>query len=397
MLKKYFVFPLLATLASLLVVFLWTGAREPSPTPPEPEAPRTLTWLDTLLVKYDSILTVKADSTGLVGGAVVITHDGRVVYRRCFGVKEAGSSDSVGIHTLFRLASVSKTMTGVLAGILADSGLIGLDDKVISFLPDLRLKDTLHTNNVTVRHVLSHTTGLAPHAYDNLVEEHVPMRVLIDSLFRVNIAAPPGTFYAYQNVVFSLYDTIAALRTGKNFPSLLQDYLFDPFGMKDASAGLAPFVNNPDRAMPHARRNGGYSPLPINDRYYNTLPAAGINASIDDMGHFLIALTGGDSSLISSRTLDEVFAPQVRTILKWTYLRRWDKVEAKQYAIGWRLIGYRERQVAYHGGYVKGYQSEIAVCRHDSIGIAWLSNSPGAVGPEVVPLFLDMYFDEVKK
>jgi beta-lactamase class C len=81
--------------------------------------------------------------------------------------------------------------------------------------------------------------------------------------------------------------------------------------------------------------------------------------------------------------------------LRWIYLRQWDRVDSKHYGLGWRIIGYKGRQVAYHGGYVSGYRAELAVCRDEGIGIAFLTNSPGKVGSRVVPDFLDMWFERV--
>ncbi|MEX0987516.1 MAG: serine hydrolase domain-containing protein [Bacteroidales bacterium] len=352
------------------------------------------TRMDTMVHQYDSILTALHHDESTVGAAVVVTCDGEIVYLKCYGIKEAEGYDSIDKNTVFRLASVSKPVTGVLAGILANEQLINLDDRIIEFLPDFALKDSLSTGALSIRNILSHTSGLVPHAYDNLVEADVPFHVIMDSLRRVNISALPGILYGYQNVVFSLYDTIAAIKTGMTFEELLREKVFVPLKMDNASSGFTSFAENQNKAMPHGRINGSYRVLPLNDRYYNTNPAAGINASISDMGQFLTALTNHDHLLLPANVVDTVFNPQVVSPLRRIYLRRWGPVESKYYGLGWRIIGYKGRQIAYHGGYVRGYRAEIAVCREDGIGIAYLTNSPGKVGSEVVPIFLDMYMDE---
>jgi len=394
--KNRYLLPLIALSAAILFILLWTGASTPAEVQqPVPKPEKILTGTDSMLLRFDTLLTARIDSSQLVGGALVITIGDSVVYQRCFGVREAGGKEPVDSHTIFRLASVSKTMTGTLAGILSEEGLVGLNDRVIDYMPGFRLKDSVNTRLLTVGHILSHTSGLVPHAYDNLVEAHLPMRTIIDSLQRVNIAGLPGQYYGYQNVVFSLYDTLASIKTGESFDRLLHDKLFAPFGMSDASAGFAAFMSSPDRAMPHGRKHGGYRTLKVNDRYYNTLPAAGINASISDMGQFLLMLNGKDPNVFSTAMADSIFRPRIKTALKWSYLRHWDKVESKAYGLGWRIIGYHGEKIAYHGGYVEGYHAEIALCREKQIGIAWLTNSPGSVGAEAVPLFLDLYFNDL--
>ncbi len=348
---------------------------------------KVMTKVDSLIFRYDSLLSQKIDSSTIVGAAVVITYKGEIAHIKCYGVKEAGGEDSIDIHTAFRLASVSKTVTGVLSGILSDEKLVCLDDKVIDYLPGFKLKDSINTTDLSIRHILSHTSGLVPHAYDNLVEAQIPFNIIMDSLQLVNISAVPGELYGYQNVVFSLYDTIASAKTSKSYEELLQEKVFTPFGMSDASASFSSFAGNNNIALPHR----GQKTLALNNRYYNTIPAAGINASISDMGQFLIALSGHDSTVLSSDITEKVLTPQVISPLRRVYLRKWSDVESKHYALGWRIIGYQGHHVAYHGGYVQGYRAEIAYCRDEDFGIAYLTNSPGGVGSGVVPELLDMW------
>lgn len=395
---KYLKFIFAGVLAvGVLILFIFPEKEVLSNTPDEEVfIEKELTWVDSLIIQYDSLLTAKMDSLKTVGAAFAITYKGEIVHLKCYGVKESGSSDSINMHTLFRLASVSKPITGVLAGILSDEGVISIDDKIVNYLPNFRLKDSLSTAELSIRNILSHSSGLVPHAYDNLVEAHVPFNVIMDSLFRVNISDAPGRLYGYQNVVFSLYDTISSLRTAKRYGDLLNEKVFSPFGMSRASVGFSAFAEDENKALPHSRYGNGFKTLRLNDRYYNTIPAAGINASIYDLGKFLSALSGNDSVQLDENISKEVLSPQVRSPLRWNYLRHWGPVESKDYALGWRVIGYQGRQIGYHGGYVLGYRAEIALCREEEIGIAFLTNSPNGVGSYCVPMFLDMYFERKK-
>ncbi len=375
------------------LVYQWINAGEKGisveETPAKEPVP-VYTRMDSMVFLYDSLLSNRIDSIGSVGAAVVVTHRQEVKLLRTFGVKEAETTDPVNQRTLFRLASVSKTVTGVLAGILDDEGVIDLNDRVIDHLPAFILKDSVNTVDLTIQNLLSHTSGLVPHAYDNMVEAGVPLRTILDSLFRVNISGIPGTLYGYQNVMFSLYDTICRARTGRSYDELVRSRIFEPFGMNNASTGFAPFKNSVNKALPHARYGGRYRPLPLNDRYYNTNPAAGVNASITDMAQFLLAL--GNPGKLDPAVADTIFRPRVQSPLRWIYLRKWDKVESKEYALGWRIIGYHGHKIAYHGGYVQGYKAEIAYCPEEDLGIAFLTNSPNGVASGSVPLLLDLYF-----
>ena len=350
-----------------------------------------------VLTKFDSLHNYNITQSGAVGGAVVITYKGQVALIKCFGIKKSGENKPVDENTVFRLASVSKAITGVLAGILDEENIFKLDDNVVDYLPEFKLKNPENTRSVKVRHLLSHTSGLTPHAFDMMVEDKVPLEKIIPRLNEVEIVGPPGLNYAYQNVMFSLYDPLLNAKTKKTFQKILNEKIFEPFGMKNASSDFESFEKNENKAFPHIKNEKGFVPARLNDRYYITVPAAGINASISDMGQFLIAISGKDDDLFSEQAREIVFTPHVESALRRTYYRNWDKIDSKHYAIGWRILNYKNRKVAHHSGYVLGYQAEIAICAEEEVGIAILSNSPNSFFSEGVPAFLNIFFDHKNK
>lgn len=382
---------------AILLVLLVSGQQHIQSVPEELFKPDSLATafvpepldIEEILNEYDSLVTTEVKTSNTVGAAIAIIYKNQVVFQKCFGVKKAGTKDSINQNTIFRLASVSKSISGVLAGMLADEKIIGLDDKVTAYIPDFRLKDAQITQELTIRNLLSHTTGLAPHAYDDLVEQKVPLNQIMSQLYLVNTSSKPGELYGYQNVMFSLLDPIVAGKTGKNYGDVLREKLFEPFGMKDASTGFESFRNDDNKALPHS----GATPIKMNDRYYNTIPAAGINASISDMENFLLTLLNDSSKAINSRVEDVIFTPQIPTDLSRGYFSQWQKVDSKEYGLGWRLVGYKGRKVAYHGGFVRGYRAEIAMCKNEQVGIVYLSNSPSTISAKSVPEFLNRLFD----
>ena len=342
---------------------------------------------------YEQWLSEQMVESGTVGAAVAIVYKDQIGLIRCYGTRKAGSEDAIDEHTIFRLASVSKPITGVLAGILVQEQVLNFDERVSETLPWFRLANKSYSNELTLRNLLSHTTGLVPHAYDDLVEGHVPYATILERMKTAGLSSAPGKIYGYQNVMFSLVDTILAVKTSKNYSQLIKEKLFEPLGMNDASTDFQSFRDNPNKAYPHRGGNGVYRTLPLNDRYYSTVPAAGVNASITDMARFLVALLDNNNPLLQEETSQRIFEPQIVSHLSSGYFRYWDKVKTKEYALGWRMVDYKERQIAYHGGYVNGYKAEIAISRHDNIGIVYLSNSPNIVASQSIPVFLNSYFD----
>ena len=346
-----------------------------------------------VITDYIEFIKARLDSAHNIGAAVAIVNKDDILIIKTFGVKKAGTNDSVDIHTVFRLASVSKGFSGILTCILDEEGILSLQDKVISFLPNFRLKDSINTQDLNIQHLLSHTSGLVPHAYDNLIEDGMPLPLIVKNLSEVDISAPPGVLYGYQNVVFSLIDTIAFIQTGTRFGNLMEKYIFRPLHMRDASVGQKIFTRkNANFAYPHRRASSSYIAAPLNLGYYNISPAAGVNASISDLSKWLQALLGHNPAVLDSQVLAKITEPKIESPLKYRYLRCWDKIDSKYYSLGWRIYQYKGRRIMYHGGYVKGYRAEIAFCPEENIGIAFLQNSPNGVASVSVPAFFNSYF-----
>jgi len=344
------------------------------------------------IMEYTDLMERALDSTGTVGAAFTIVHDGRIVSTRTHGVRRQGSSAGVNKHTVFRLASVSKGFSGALACLLENEGVFSLDDRIADYLPGFKLKDSVSTADLSIRHIMSHTSGMVPHAFDNLVEADFQLASIIERLDEVDISAPPGDLYGYQNVVFSMLAPIAEQITGKSYGQLLEEKLFHPLGMKDASAGKINLTHPYNVAFPHVKGKNGYIPLDLHDGYYNVLPAAGINASIADMGSWLLALLGCYPEQFPDTVCRQLATPLIYTPLKSEYTRHWKPFRERYYSLGWRIYHYQGRMVVYHGGYVRGYRAEVGYCPEEKVGIAFLQNSPNGLASESIPAFFDLIF-----
>ncbi|MEA3460783.1 MAG: serine hydrolase domain-containing protein [Bacteroidota bacterium] len=343
--------------------------------------------------EFVSFMEEELDSSNTVGAAYTIVHRGEIIYTGTYGVLENGSQLKVDEHTLFRMASVSKGFAGVLATMLDQDGAFSLNDRVVEHYPGFALKDSVNTADLTIRNLLSHTSGLVPYAFDNLVEADQDLYTIIERLDEVDISAPPGELYGYQNVMFSMLDPIARKATGIPYQVLLKEKIFTPLGMKDASAGPVNLEQNPNMAYPHVRTKNGYAALHPHEGYYNVLPAAGVNASISDMGQWLLALLGYKPEWMSDSVLNSISTPVIYTPLKWRYTRYWKPFRERYYSLGWRIYNYQGRQIIYHGGYIRGYRAEIAFCPSEDVGIAFMQNSPNSLASRCVPAFIDLYLE----
>lgn len=326
------------------------------------------------------------------GGAVAIVKDGQVVFQKGFGVKEKGNPGKVDEHTVFRLGSVSKGFASVLAGAVAEDGLLSWDEPVSHYLEAFKLNDPAQTDRVQVKHILSHTSGLPRHAYTNLVEDGLSLERIIPRLENVPLIAKEGEQLAYQNAAYSVIEKVLEGQTDTGFNSLLDEKLFEPLGMINSSSTHSGIASSANKAMPHVyhSRARGRVSIPISKKYYNAVSSGGINASAADMGKWLLLMTGEYPEIISEERLDEIFEP-LATINNKRFSRYWDGVNKSHYGLGWRVLDNHGQRIVYHGGYVNGFRSEIAFAPDDNLGICILINANSRYPLEVIPGFFNHF------
>jgi beta-lactamase class C len=171
----------------------------------------------------------------------------------------------------------------------------------------------------------------------------------------------------------------------------LIDRVFKPLGMRSASVNYDGITHNDNVARPHLVRRGRWRTAPITDTYYNVAPAAGVNASISDMAKWLVALLGNRPDVIRQRTLNHHYAPFVQAPSKNRNYGRLHRMRKSYYGLGWRVLHYPNDTLIYHGGYVNGYRSEVAVNQRDRVAVCILANAPGALADNGIPLFFNLF------
>lgn len=347
-----------------------------------------------LVFTYDTFINHSLIKENLPGLAVVIVKDNQVLWLKGYGVKEFGTQDSIDENTVFRLGSVSKGFASVLSGILVNEKALSWDDEVIKYLPDFSLKDSVNTKQLTIRNILSHTTGLPAHTYTDMLDCNVSYERIKPMLSNVPLISSPGKEYTYQNVAYSLIADILEAATGQNYKTLVENKIFTPLYMQHASLDYESISTGNNVAKPHANAgNLKWNPLKFNDRYYSVSPASGVNASISDMSKWLLALLGNYPEFIPVKPLKEIYSPQIETSIKRKFRHNWKELDSLYYGLGWRVFNMKGEQIIYHGGYVRGYRAEISLNLNERTGIAVLFNSNCQLSNSCIPKFWELYFN----
>lgn len=309
------------------------------------------------------------------GAAYAIIDGGKITFAEGYGTRAIGAKLPVSKDTVFRLASVSKTFSAELAAMLVAEGKFSWNDKVVDAVPGFRLKTPGHAERVQVKHLLSHSAGLVPNSYDNMLEDGWGLDKIIPRFRKLKPVCKPGNCYGYQNIIFSFIEPVIEKSTGERFTDLMADRLFEPLGMAHSSVGLEGFLAESDRAEPHVFTRRGWYRVTVKPDYYNVSPAAGVNASVEDVAKWVRAQMGYNSDILNSELLTTVTKKRVRTRREMNK-RVWRPyLQEAHYGYGWRIYKIGDEEIVMHGGGVSGFRSLIGYSKNRNIGLVLLMNA----------------------
>lgn len=388
---RYIMLLLVALLSSLSVyaqpldVQIMPALPNASDTPvvllPGPESVRDFS-------SYTQWLEAQILEKSIPGVAMAIVRSGSVLDIQTWGVRTVGSVEPIDSETVFRIASVSKTFAGTVAAKLVQHQQQDWDTPLVTVLPQYVIGNGPETREITLRHVLSHTTGLMPHAYSNMLDAGVAYDKIQEKFREIPTVCAPGRCYGYQNVVFSLVSDVVQVSAHKSYEEYVQQELFEPLGMRTASVGLEGYTANPNVSSAHQPTRDSWRVAALNPAYYTVGPAAGVNASIEDMILWAQANLGAFPQVLPGDLLAQQHSPVVETP-RGNYFNRWPRLEKAWYGLGWRVFDYAGTRIVHHGGGVRGFRSEMVLVPALDIAMVVMFNAETPVANDVVPMFLD--------
>lgn len=339
-----------------------------------------------------SIYFEKAIRVGdIVGAGVSIVRGDSIVISDGFGKRSIKENANVDGETVFRLGSLSKGFGGVLAASLHSDGKLSYDDRIVKYLPEFQFGDLNNTQNVTLAHILSHTSGTPYHSFTNLIEAGLSVATIATRFDEVAPISAPGQQYSYQNAMFALVQEVIGKATGEDVKKVLSDTFFKPLGMLHTSMEHSDLLEEKNIALPHGRSGKGWRVVPLTDKYYNAVLAGGINASAGDMAKWMRFLLGHNPDVLHPIAIQQAFEPFILLGNNNKYYQQWKGHIQSSYAFGWRIHEYRKTDTAgietvwHHGGSVNNYRNEIAVYPKDDLGICVLLNGNSKLARNVIP------------
>ncbi len=307
----------------------------------------------------------------LVGVSAAVVDGERIVWTKGFGYADAAGGVPATPDTVYSTGSVAKLLNAVAVLRLCDRGAIALDRPVSDYLADFSVRTRWPAlPPVTLRHLLTHHSGLPGDLVDDMWGEDPPYFTAIVARLRDEYAAyPPGYMYAYSNVGSCLAGAVVERVAGESYAAFMEREVLRPLGM-----GRSAFARRPQTvaglAKGYDREGREQKEVAIRD-----MPAGGLYASAVDLGRFLAMLftdgRSGGRQILSPASAAEMLRAQPSTPLDGTFRI------GLEFFLDYPEFAYAGR-VAGHGGETYLFRSHVLAAVDHKVGVVVLTNSAGA-------------------
>jgi CubicO group peptidase (beta-lactamase class C family) len=321
--------------------------------------------IDTKAIE-DYILS-KMKSFKIPGVALSIVKNDRIVYLKGYG-RASVRGNPVTPRTSFNIASVYKSFIGLAISQLIDAGKIDIDAPVKTYLPWFTLADLESTGQITIKHLLSHTSGLSQRSgIMVLYTNPVSLERLVRNLSKIRLSRPVGSTYQYSNLNYFILAEVVETVSGMPYGHYIETNIFKPLDMRHSYTSQA-----------KAKKNGlatGYTVLlglmipffrPENKAFIHLF------ISSEDMAHYMVAqLNNGtydSNSVISGQGMTRTHTPLMPEIC--------------QYGMGWTI---NHNNIA-HNGAMENFRADVFMRKGDNgdrWGVAVLINSMDVISSDL--------------
>jgi CubicO group peptidase (beta-lactamase class C family) len=316
---------------------------------------------------FQSWTESKMAYSGQPGLSAAIIHGQNVIWSRGFGFSDIEKNREATVDTIFRIASITKLFTSTAILQLRDKDKLRLDDSVKDWLPWFSIKNKKGKHPITIRNLITHTSGLPREAYgpywttsDFPTEEEV-----IKNLPQQIHILAPWRKWKYSNLALSLAGMIVAEAAGSSYEDYIKNNILNPLEMSDTYVNIS--TDHPQLATGYGRRlpDGTRSKVPFTESKGIT-PAANMATTVIDLAKFAMLqfIEDEDNIVLNGETLREMHRVQ------WL-----DSNWELGWGLGFNILRLRNKTYVGHGGSVRGYRTNLRINLEDKIAIIIFTNS----------------------
>lgn len=294
------------------------------------------------------------------GVAVLVRKDGKVVFSQGFGMANLELRVPVTPQTVFQSGSMGKQFTAAAVMLLIDERKMALGDPVAKYL---NVPDTW--NGITIRHLLTHTSGLGDYPEDFSMRLDYTEEEIFKMITAQPLAFAPGEKWSYSNLGYVTLGILIGKVSGKFYGDFLKERVFDPLQMKSTRV-ISEADIIPNRAAGYRMRDGAVKNQEWVSPALNTTADGSLYFTVEDLAKW-------DEALEARKLLSRESYGQI-----WTPVKLNDGSTAP-YGFGWSLdTTVSGHKLVQHGGAWQGFTTHIARYPDDGVTVVVLCNMAGA-------------------
>ena len=297
----------------------------------------------------DAVIEAQMEKHGLPGVAIAIVDGDDVVYSQGFG--RAGRDRSMTAEMQMFIGSQSKSFTALAVAQLAEQGLLDLDELVQTYIPWFRVADETASGQITVRHLLTHSSGLSDAGFPVVLTRDTSLEEAVRALERASLTALVGSEFQYFNRGYTVLAYLVEIRSGQPFADYVRDQIMIPLGMENSTADSG---STQAIAQGYSRLFGFNFPMPQPTPEYGT-GAANMVSTVEDLAKFAIAMNNQAEALVSPMMGEEIFTPGLGG-----------------YGFGWWIVDDGDK--AFHGGADETFRTDVNLYPQQGLAFVLLVN-----------------------
>ena len=321
--------------------------------------------------EFDSFVQTILNDWKIPGMAIGVIKGDSIYLSKGYGYRNLEQKLPVTPQTIFPIASVTKTFTGIDLCLLEEEGKVDLQSPVRSYMPGFALYNEQLTNEATLIDLLSHRTGLPSH--DALWWSTDKSR---EQLFKsLKYLQPNKQFreaWQYSNLSYMAAGYILQSVSGENWENYTQEKILAPLGMTHTNFSIKDIQASSNFSYPYTYRNGN-----IQRSAFRNLdaiaPCGGINSSIEDMLKYVQMLVQNGKYFDRNIIPEKVLAKAEHPVMIMPYTGTNGSTSA--YGLGFQQETFNKYLLIEHRGQIDGFTSVLTLVPEMKIGIIILANT----------------------
>jgi CubicO group peptidase (beta-lactamase class C family) len=336
------------------------------------------------LAGFDDYVVATMKQFKVPGVSVAIVRDGQIILSKGYGYRDVEGQLPVTSKTLFAIGSVTKSFSVTMLGTLVDEGKLEWDKPIRDYYPAFRMHDPVATEEMTMRDLVTHRSGLPRH---DLVwyTQDISREEVIERLRYLEPNKPFRSTYQYNNLMFMTAGYLGGQLSGGTWEQAVQKRVLDAIGMSGTNFSVGDSQKSPDFAQPY--RKDRKTQLVYKIPFYvqgAVGPAGEINSNADDLARYLIfhlSLGSIDGKqIISKNNALQMQTPQMAIPGQSPF----KEFGGASYGMAFDITTYRGHALIQHGGAIDGFRASFKFLPNDKAGVIVLANLDGTYLSEAI-------------